>query len=421
MKKIKGIVIAIISCTLSISAFAFDWMPERREAKGDFAFGWLVAPTPFSISGIGSAIPVFGMLSNVYSRTDLIMIDTLPGGAIDLQGVYVNQLPFFNDHFLFTLSYQENLMVNTDFTRGADSIKDEGIYQLNQTKTLYTHLKYFFYKRRFEFFVEVAKSQREYKMSYDYLKNDFEYLNRAEEISFPYYFGGKMDFTDNRLDPHIGWRLAFKHARSNPNQNVFSDYTVTDYNLTGFIPFFDRDVLTLNLFSSTARVTRAGITDKNELKKLLGLNCIAATNPDACAKTESQIIENRLLTNQYGTSTYLGGPNRLRAYDMFRFTGSRTSFIGAEYRLNFSSVVAPVNWYLLGGLKTIMQLAFFAEAGTATDNPGDQYKNFKPSAGVGLRAIISGLVYRFDLSSGDEGLTTTLFLDYPMDIIFLTN
>jgi len=37
----------------------------------------------------------------------------------------------------------------------------------------------------------------------------------------------------------------------------------------------------------------------------------------------------------------------------------------------------------------------------------------RTSFGFGFRAIISGLIYRFDLAKGDDGIAPTLFINYP--------
>ena len=40
----------------------------------------------------------------------------------------------------------------------------------------------------------------------------------------------------------------------------------------------------------------------------------------------------------------------------------------------------------------------------------------RTSFGVGFRAIISGLIYRFDLAKGDDGIVPTLFINYPLSL-----
>ena len=71
---------------------------------------------------------------------------------------------------------------------------------------------------------------------------------------------------------------------------------------------------------------------------------------------------------------------------------------------------------MLGGVQTLFQAAFFYELGTVAEMAGDLNHNLKPSYGAGLRALISGVAYRFDLAFGDEGVGVTIFIDYPMQL-----
>ena len=42
------------------------------------------------------------------------------------------------------------------------------------------------------------------------------------------------------------------------------------------------------------------------------------------------------------------------------------------------------------------------------------HEKMKSSFGVGFRAIISGLIYLIDLAKGEDGITPTLFINYPL-------
>ncbi|MDH3382420.1 MAG: hypothetical protein OEL54_06915, partial [Flavobacteriaceae bacterium] len=298
-------------------------------------------------------------------------------------------------------------------------VKDNGILPLIKKDSFFSHLKLFLYKRRIEFFIEVSRNRDYLKKIFDQDKNKFENFSFEDKENYLHYYGGKLDLTDNRLDPHKGVRIATRKVVPNYTNYFISDYNIMDYNLRLYVPFFKRDVFTFNLFRSKATVTNRGVTDETELRSILSLNCETKVEVEACMRIEDMKVKNQLEENLYGTATYMGGPNRMRAYDIFRFKGGNSFYAGMEYRYNFSSNQAPLNWYFIGGLKTIFQVAFFMEQGTVANDPKDLYQNFKPSYGVGFRAIVSGLVYRFDISNGNEGITTTLFFDYPMDIIFL--
>ncbi|SVD25273.1 uncharacterized protein METZ01_LOCUS378127, partial [marine metagenome] len=43
-------------------------------------------------------------------------------------------------------------------------------------------------------------------------------------------------------------------------------------------------------------------------------------------------------------------------------------------------------------------------------------KKFRTSYGIGFRAIISSLIYRFDLAFGDDGFAPTIFINYPLSL-----
>ena len=70
----------------------------------------------------------------------------------------------------------------------------------------------------------------------------------------------------------------------------------------------------------------------------------------------------------------------------------------------------------MGGVRTVLQAAFFYEVGGVSDDLSEIHKNLVTSFGVGFRAIISGLIYRFDLAKGEEGVVPTLFINYPLSL-----
>ena len=80
------------------------------------------------------------------------------------------------------------------------------------------------------------------------------------------------------------------------------------------------------------------------------------------------------------------------------------------------TIKTPTTSDVLGGIRTVLQTSFFYETGSVSDNISRLHKKMKSSFGVGFRAIISGLIYRFDLAKGDEGVAPTLFINYPLSL-----
>ena len=70
----------------------------------------------------------------------------------------------------------------------------------------------------------------------------------------------------------------------------------------------------------------------------------------------------------------------------------------------FSEKQNPINWIIFGGVRTVLQASFFYELGSVSDQISELHTNMRASFGVGFRAIISGLIYRFDLAKGEKGM-----------------
>ena len=111
----------------------------------------------------------------------------------------------------------------------------------------------------------------------------------------------------------------------------------------------------------------------------------------------------------------------MRAYSQGRFYAANSSNYVLVYRLNCSEKRTSINWIFLGGLRTVLQTSFFYETGSVSDDVSLLHKKMKPSLGVGFRSIISGLIYRFDLAKGEDGIVPTLFINYPLSIGSLGN
>ena len=135
-----------------------------------------------------------------------------------------------------------------------------------------------------------------------------------------------------------------------------------------------------------------------------------------CETTENRRLQYWLERNKQGKASALGGLNRLRAYSYNRFFAKNSVNYTLEYRLNFSEKTTPINWIFLGGVKTVLQTAFFYEAGGVSDDISKLNQNLRPSYGLGFRTIISSLIYRFDLAVGDDGFAPTIFINYPLSL-----
>ena len=73
-RKIK--LLFICSFLMPTLVFSFDFPPERSESAADKEIGWLVAPLPIVVEGIGSGVPIAASISNVYKNSDFLFISS---------------------------------------------------------------------------------------------------------------------------------------------------------------------------------------------------------------------------------------------------------------------------------------------------------------------------------------------------------
>ena len=111
----------------------------------------------------------------------------------------------------------------------------------------------------------------------------------------------------------------------------------------------------------------------------------------------------------------LGGYNRMRGYDMNRFSDKAVFYAAAEYRAiidynplkDISWIPAKVDWF---------QVVAFAEAGRVHDQyNSDLLKDMKYDVGISLRALVSELPIRLEVAHGEEGTYIWLMAQHPFD------
>ena len=62
--------------------FSYEFPPERSESDAENEIGWLVAPLPIVVEGIGTGFPIAASISNIFKKTDLLMAKTLFKGCL---------------------------------------------------------------------------------------------------------------------------------------------------------------------------------------------------------------------------------------------------------------------------------------------------------------------------------------------------
>ena len=417
MRTLVSSLISILMLSL-ITVQSVSAQIERRRDVNSTEFGYLVAPLPFRLEGVGTGLGIAAYFNNLAGTT----ADVFGVGIVgDITGLIVgtSDIPVFTEHLLFDA-------VNLYFSagqgklytkRGMDSDKkDFNVLEFGATNIVGTRATLNFYKRMLELVFlryegsSVAKTIRnadgDVISEFDSgTKNKFSLQN----------IGINIDYTDDRTDPRKGVRLNVKRADSPNSESDSAKSFVMDYNLTGYIPVLSYSTLALNYFRSDAHVERKGEDNLDVLRKNSGITCPDENDiQSACYTSRENLVRDTYFRNTKGTATSLGGNSRLRSFPEGRYSGAFSEFYATELRWNLTDERTPYDFFFTRDLRTGIQLATFYETGSVAESRSDLFKLSKSSYGLGIRLVTaSGFIYRIDVSNGDEGTGFIVFFDYP--------
>ncbi|MBU1425655.1 MAG: hypothetical protein KKH12_02320 [Gammaproteobacteria bacterium] len=396
---------------------------ERRKDQFGRDFAYYIYPIIGEIPGMGKATGLGVSVSNM-GDGDTDVTGYYVRGDIKATGLALLDYHILPQRLIFDVGYNDYRIVTTTYGVGANSDPANVIYPKVEGRYLLGQLTLTFDERRYEMFARMLNGRNRLIEVLDKDKQAFPGLDTSWKSGIYYSVGGSLDLTDDRLDPRKGARFEFSSRLPHSTRADESEYYVNDYNLTGYVPMRKWDTLVFNLFYSRAHVTRQGTTDYATLQQQQGLNCNqypAGPERNTCLSAEATLLAGKLENNQYGTATALGGTQRLRSYDNWRFYAGQALFYGTEYRWNLTDERTPFNIYLAKGIRTGIQLAAFWERGMVANEFGQLFKNKHESYGVGARLILSGVIIRFDLAKGDEGTQSQLFITYPWSMFSVDN
>jgi hypothetical protein len=394
--------------------------PERRRDQFPKEYGYAIFPYPYSLPGIGSGLSlVAGALNVGDSYTDAYAIaftGDVKGGAVGLADVHLVPRTLILDVGYSSLS---RAAFQSYSQRGMNTGKNDfSIAEVTDSDYFGGRLTATFFERRFELYTAWFESAARLKSIRDNQGNlILEAQDPPRDRGHTTLFGTRFDLTDDYTDPRRGLRADVTHTQS-PPKGSGPDFYVMDYSATAYFPVARWNTVAVNLLRSDAFVTRQGETDPAALQAQLGLDCASIPDP-AQRQTCNEVIDTTVAANQFGTATQLGGFSRLRSYPQGRFKGAHTLFLGAEYRWNLTDEATPFDIFVMKGVRTSIQLAFFYEAGVTSDSRDDLYRRseWRDSYGAGFRIVTgSGVVFRADVAHGKEGFNAAIFIGYPWEL-----
>ncbi|WP_455199120.1 hypothetical protein [Kaarinaea lacus] len=397
--------------------------PDRRRDQFGTDFGYYVYPIAGEVPGLGTATGFGASVLNI-AGNDADFTGYYIDGDFRARGAALLDYHIKPRRLVFDFGYNDYQVAPVVYERGIQSDPDNVIYPKAEGGYLLGQLTLTFDERRYETFVRYLVGRERLKEVLDKEGNAYEGVDNDWTYHHPVSVGFSIDLTDDRLDPRAGTRFEFSSRLPSDNDNDQSEYFVNDYNLTGYVPFRRWDTLALNLFYSQALLTRKGETDFATLQSTDGLDCNQyppGNQRDECIETEMRHINSIIANNRYGTASPLGGTQRLRSFDNYRYYAGQVLFYGLEYRWNLTDEHTPFDIFIARGVRTGIQLAAFWERGTVADHWDDLFDRVRTSYGIGFRVILSGVIIRFDLANGDEGVQSQLFITYPWSMFSVDN
>ncbi|MFI5345982.1 MAG: hypothetical protein ACHQ51_06375 [Elusimicrobiota bacterium] len=392
--------------------------PDRRRSQFSNDPGYAVLPYVYNLPGIGMGYGILGAATNVGgSYTDVV--GTVFTGDANGQAFGVNAVHLIPRALIldFGGAHLSRTSIQSYSARGMASGKDDySLAEFGNSYFLGSRLTATFDERRFEGFVGYYGGSARLDALRDRGGTVILTSQNAPAYRFSIWvLGGRLDLTDDYIDPRRGIRVEPSLWRA-PRQGAGPDFYFTDVNLTGYVPVGKRSTWAFNYFRSDTHVLNKGETDTATLSRQQGLDCAAVTD-DAKRAQCRRYLDAVAAQNSYGTASGLGGYQRLRSYPMERYKGAHAEFFGTELRWNLTDEVKPFDIYVMKDIRTAVQLALFYELGSVSDTFGGLWAIRRQSAGGGVRVVTaSGLVYRLDLAGGDEGFQPSIFFQYPWEL-----
>lgn len=414
--KNKKYFIALVCFILSSQVFS---APDRRKDQFSKDTGYYFIPIPYSLPGLGEGLLLGGAYNNINdTHSDVIAFiltgDIEGGGLVSLDNHLIPNRLILDASAQFlsnaaVRNYNQRGMAGAKDDYSVLNIQDNEFYALRLTGT--------WYERMFEVYGGLITSETNLKEIRD---KDGKVLqatsNAVNNKSTLYTLGLRFDLTDDYQDPRRGFRYQVSRWWDDREGQSSSKFYQTEHNITGYIPIGKRSTIALNAFKADATVTRLGETDFSTVESQQGLDCsngsLSAAEKNQC----EQVVNNIIANNTYGSVSSLGGWGRLRSYPDGRYNGSHLLFFGAEFRWNITEEFTPFDIWIAKDVRTTVQLALFYERGSIEDSQSRVGDTWRESYGVGARMVTaSGLVFRADVATGDEGEEISVIIGYPWE------
>ncbi len=389
-------------------------MERRRDQFMKEPAHYLV-PVPISYPGIGEGFAAIGVNANAHDSYNDYAVFVL-GGDFEGFGGVATDMHLIEKTLIAEVAFEKlnKVAIFSYNGRGMDNHKDDyNVFELDDVESTTARLRGTFQNRMFELQALMVNHEVHMSALRDKDGNLIRDTRNSEMIEQQYLmFGFQFDWTDDYQDPRKGIRYDISRWEGNESTSGSPDYYQLEHNLTAYIPIGRISTWAFNYFRSDAYVERVGETDFATVAARMDLDCSGLSGAQQLQC--QQAVYNTIAHNRYGTAASMGGPSRLRSYPEGRYKGAHTLFYGTEFRWNITEEFRPFDIGIAQDIRTGVQLSAFWETASVADEKDKLGDIWRDSYGVGLRLIMtSGIVFRMEVASGDEGENIVMFFNYP--------
>ena len=392
-----------------------DFIPMRRETPSITEFGYLVFPVLSVIPGVGTGFGAGSLVSNfLSSRAAFTGIVTL--GDFSTAVLAVNGIGKPDDGVSIDIAAFSTKIPFQIYERGGEGNSNNYFTQLNAEAGGSITLNANYWQKRLNFSSLVGVSRISTAQVNDPDGTHFDNFDNSTTDSVFSTSMLQLDLTDSYIDPRRGFRLEEFRNEDTVFDGLHARFATYDTNATAYIPVGEKSTWAFNYFRGWASMISDNTLSAAQLQKSMSLRCAStdSASRSKCQRAEDERVQTRAAENKFGTATPLGAPMQMRAFPLGRFRGNQSLMYGSEFRLNFGNEKSNFDYGIVSGSLMALQLAFFAEAGTAVDSPASvEAANLRTSYGVGVRLGFSGSIVRADIAMSNEGPQFTFFLGYP--------
>ena len=169
--------------------FSIDFPPERSTSDADNEIGWLVAPLPIVVEGIGTGVPIAASISNVYKNTDLLMAKTFFKGDFEVSLFSISKFPLIKEKLLFSLGLTDFYMPFRSYDRGIDSGEEDYYQTLEKYNSNFVTFQSQYFKQRLEFLLRYSAGGTKVEKIFDVDGNEFSNVQSPERSWIDYEIG----------------------------------------------------------------------------------------------------------------------------------------------------------------------------------------------------------------------------------------